>query len=222
LWSVNSRSACTDECSYVADCYRVNTPSLSVTDVPVQLGQRSCDGLAPRAHRRAFSFFLRQEINALTLTECAVCGLSRENRDSRRAVPAESSWKRLRSCRRVASPRRTQVSGRTRRSRRSSGSSTLCTFRGPRLGSSSRMQAARPRHLPRGSSRARIASTVQIPRLPLLTKGDGLTTVRHIQYSQPPSPHLCRVCLLFIDASRSQSMGLWLFLGRITTQPPRR
>jgi hypothetical protein len=127
------------------------------------------------------------------------CGLCWANRDLRRAVPVESSWKRLRSCQRAASPQRTQVSGRTRRSRLSSGSSTLCILRGPRLGSSFRMRAARPRHSPRGSSRAQIASTVRIPRLPLLTRVDGLTTVRH-------------TCVRFVrcsfDVSSSQSMGL--------------
>ena len=42
----------------IARRYRNNIPfvTVSVTDVPVQLRQRSCDGLALRAHRRTFSF----------------------------------------------------------------------------------------------------------------------------------------------------------------------
>ena len=37
----------------VANRYRIDTLSLSVADVPVQLGQRPCDGLALGPHRRA-------------------------------------------------------------------------------------------------------------------------------------------------------------------------
>jgi hypothetical protein len=58
-------------------------------------------------------------------------------------------------------------------------------IQGPRLAFSSRMRVARLRHLPRGSSRARIASIVRIPRLPLLTRVDGLTTVRHSTFPTP-------------------------------------
>ena len=47
-----------------------------------------------------------------------------ENMALRRAALAESSWRRPRSCRRAASPRKTRGSGPTRRSRRSSGLST--------------------------------------------------------------------------------------------------
>ena len=127
----------------------------------------------------------------------------REDRDSQRAVLAGSSWRQPRSCQRVASPRKTRDSGPTRRSRRSSGSSTLCTCREPKLVSSSRMRGARPRHSPRGSSQAQIASIMRTPRLPLLTRVDGLITVRHT-FPDPIDAHVSR---LFVDVSRLQSMG---------------
>jgi hypothetical protein len=175
-------SARTDECSYFV-------ASIS----PCSLSHRCASTAQTTAMRRtgtsctsAYVPFLPSlRYQWATLTGYSVCGLCRTNRDSRRVVPAGSSWKQPRSCRRAASPQRTQVSGRTRRSRRSSGSSTLCTFRGPRLAFSSRMRVARLRHLPRGSSRARIASIVRIPRLPLLTRVDGLTTVRHSTFPTP-------------------------------------
>jgi hypothetical protein len=134
------------------------------------------------------------------------------DRVSRRAAPAASSWRRPRSCLRAASPRRTRGSGRTRRSRLSGGSSTLRIRRMPRSVFSSYMRAARRRRSPRGSSRAWMACTVRIPRLPLPTRGDGRTTV-YATRSQP----LC--CI--VDVSRLQFMGLWLFLGRTSSQFPR-
>ena len=131
---------------------------------------------------------------SLALTRRAHWGLCPAHRVSRRVERAASSWRRPRSFRRGASLQKTRGSGRTHRSRLSSGSSTLRTRREPRLASSSGMRAARHRHSPRGSSRARIARTELIPQLPLPTRGDGQITVRYA-FPAPLPPHQFR-CLL--------------------------
>ena len=95
------------------------------------------------------------------------------DRALQRAAQAVSSWKLPLSYPRAASHPRTRGSGRTPRSHRSSGSSTLLTRRERKLVSSSRTRAARRRLSHPGSSRAQIAPAVRTHRLRLPTKTDG-------------------------------------------------